>query len=236
MTLAVGRLTAAGSGRPLGSVFAVTRYLALTSLHGVRGESGRSVAALRVRCTWQSEASDATVHTWDEQIDVAVLRLSRPLPESLEPVPLTGDTASHDRFVALGAPAVLGELRLAAVNGLVILPDAQMPDGSPSIELFCFPAAVGMSLHGLSGAPVLTGSPERAVGLIRWNPQRIDQPDLAEGGIVYAAPARRILEIWPELSLTTDVPELVQRLTDRHRARDVASRRCRSSVACGPSC
>ena len=222
MTLAVGRLTATGSGRSLGSVFAVTRYLALTSLHSLRRESEHSVATLRVRCMWQSEASDATVQAWDEQIDVAVLRLSRPLPESLDPVPLTGDTASHDRFVALGAPDALSELHLAAVNGLVILPDAQMPDGSPGIELFCFPAAVGMSLHGLSGAPVLTGSPERAIGLIRWNPQRVDEPGLAEGGIVYAAPARRILEIWPELSPTTDVPELVQRLVDRHRARDPA--------------
>lgn len=222
MTLAVGRLTAAGSGRSLGSVFAVTRHVALTSFHCVRADSGRSVGTPRVRCTWQFGSSDATVQAWDEQIDVAVLRLSRPLPESLDPVSLTSDIASHDQFVAPGAPAALGELHMAAVNGLVILPDTRMSDGSPSIELFCFPAAAGLSLHGLSGAPVLTGSPERAAGLIRWNPQRADQPDLAEGGLVYATPARRILEIWPELSPVTDMRELVQHLADRHRARDVA--------------
>lgn len=221
MTLAVGRLTAVGSGRSLGSVFAVTRHLALTSFHCVRRDGGHPVAALRVRCIWQSGTSDALVQAWDEQIDVAVLRLSRPLPESLDPVVLTGDTASNDPFVAPGAPAALSELRVTAVNGFVIMPDAQMPDGSPGIELFCLPAAVGMSLHGLSGAPVLTGNPQKAVGLIRWNPQRADQPDLAEGGVVYAAPARRILEIWPELYPTPSVPELVQRLVDRHRARDV---------------
>jgi len=76
MTLAAGRLSAAGPGQHLGSVFAVTRHLALTSLHCLRDSRGASMIS-RVRCAWQHETSDATVQAWDESIDVAVLRLSR---------------------------------------------------------------------------------------------------------------------------------------------------------------
>ena len=97
----------------------------------------------RVRCAWPHETSDATLQAWDESIDVAVLRLSRTLPSSLDPVPLSGDVASNEPFVAQGAPAALDELDRAAVNGLVIEPNAQMPDGSPAIELLCFPAMAG---------------------------------------------------------------------------------------------
>lgn len=223
MTLAVGRLTPAGSRQPLGSVFAVTRYLALTAFHCVREDNGPALAVPRVRCAWRDSASDAYVQFWDERIDVAVLRLSRPLPESLDPVPLSGDVASHDSWIAQGAPAVLDELHVASVSGTVIAPDTPMPDGSPSIELYCDSAAAGLSLHGLSGAPVLIGRPQRAVGLIRWSPQRADLPELSAGGLVYAAPARRILEVWPELSPAANLTDLTRRLVKGQNAHDVAS-------------
>ena len=221
MTLAVGRLSAAGSGQHLGSVFAVTRRLALTSFHCVRDDTGVG-AISRVRCAWQYETSEATVRGWDERIDVAVLQLSRALPDSLDPVPLTGDVASNDQFVAPGAPAALSELHLAAVSGMVLLPDALMPDGSPAIELFCLQAMAGLSLHGLSGAPVLTGNLEKAVGLVRWNPPQVEHPELAKGALVFAAPARRILERWPELAPAANLPELVRHLADRRGDRHVA--------------
>ncbi|MBV9379527.1 MAG: trypsin-like peptidase domain-containing protein [Streptosporangiaceae bacterium] len=224
MTLALGRLSAVrlGKKRQLGSVFAVTRRLALTSFHCVRNDTTATVMP-HVLCEWQQgETSEATVQAWDERIDVALLRLSRALPDSFDPVPLTGDVASHDPFVAPGAPAALSELQLAAVSGTVLWPNASMPDGSPALELFCQQVRDGLSLHGLSGAPVLTGNMERAVGVIRWNPQQTDRPELAAGGLVYAAPAREVLKGWPNLTPPTNWPELVRRMTERWRASGAA--------------
>jgi SAM-dependent methyltransferase len=219
MSLAAGRLSAVGSGQHLGSVFAVTRHLALTSLHCLR-DGGGAPAISRVRCAWPHETSDATVQAWDESIDVALLRLSRMLPSTLDPIPLSGDVASNEPFVAQGAPATLRELDRAAVNGLVIEPNAQMPDGSPGIELLCFPAMAGMPLDGLSGAPVLTGSLKKAVGLIRWSPRQAEHPERSEGALAYAVPARQILERWPELAPDANLLELMRHLVDRRRRPD----------------
>jgi SAM-dependent methyltransferase len=224
MTLALGRLTSVKLGKKcqLGSVFAVTRRLALTSFHCVRDDANTTVLP-HVLCEWQQgETSEATVQAWDERLDVGLLRLSRALPDSLDPLPLTADVASHDPFVAPGAPAALRELQLAAVSGTVLWPSASMPDGSPGLELFCQQVRDGLSLHGLSGAPVLTGNMERAVGVIRWNPQQTEHPELAAGGLVYAAPAREVLKRWPDLAPKASWPELVRRLMEHRRASGAA--------------
>jgi SAM-dependent methyltransferase len=224
MTLALGRLSTLGPGKkvPLGSVFAVTRRFALTALHCVRADRTATVMT-HVLCEWQQgETSEATIQAWDERNDVALLRLSRAVPDSLDPVSLTGDVASNDQFVAPGAPSALSELQLAAVSGWVLWPNAPMPDGGTGIQLFCQQVEDGLSLHGLSGAPALTGNMECAVGVIRWNLPQVDRPELATGGLVYAAPAREVLKHWPELALAANWPELVRRLADRQRSRGVA--------------
>lgn len=223
MTLALGRLSTFGTRKkdPLGSVFAVTRRFALTALHCVRDDRTATVMS-RVLCEWQQgETSEATVQAWDERNDVALLRLSRALPDSLDPVSLTSDVAINDQFVARGAPSALSEVQLAAVSGWVLWLDAPMPD-STGIQLFCHQVADGLSLHGLSGAPVLTGNMESAIGVIRWNPQQDDHPELAKGGSVYAAPAKEVLTRWPQLAPAANWPELVRRLTDRRRRRGAA--------------
>jgi SAM-dependent methyltransferase len=144
------------------------------------------------------------------------------LPDSFDPVPLTSDVASNDPFVAPGAPVAMAELHLAAVSGMVIWPDAPMANGGNGISRVCWQVMAGLSLHGLSGAPALTGNMEKAVGVIRWNPPQAENQELARGAEVYAAPAGRILERWPELSLAANLPELVRQLADRRRARDTA--------------
>ncbi len=220
MTLAVGRLSADRSGRQLGSVFAVTRHLALTAFHCVHDDGTEPHILTRVRCAWRHGTSEAIVEAWDEKDDVALLRLSRTLPDSLDPVPLTSDVASHDPFVAPGAPAAMKELQLAAVSGMVIWPDAPMANGASGISLVCWQVMAGLSLHGLSGAPVLTGNMDKVVGVIRWNPPQAENQELARGAEVYAAPAGRILERWPELSPGANLPELVRRLAARPQARE----------------
>jgi len=199
MTLAVGRLITARPRQHLGTVFAVSRHLALTCFHCVQDLSTERGVTSGVRCLWSHETSDAVVEAWDEGSDVALLRLSRPLPTSVYPLCLKNDAASHDQFVAPGAPDAMTELKLSAVSGLVTWPDARMPDGSRGIELLCWQAIAGLSLHGLSGAPVLTGDRDGAIGMIRWNPQHAEHPELAAGATVYAVPADRILQLWPNL-------------------------------------
>jgi len=196
--------------------------LALTAFHCVHDDDFEPDVITRVRCAWQHGTSDAIVEAWDENDDVALLRLSRMLPDSLDPVPLTSDVASHDPFVAPGAPAAMPELHLAAVSGMVMWPDAPMPNGASGISLVCWQVMAGLSLHGLSGAPVLKGNMEKAVGVIRWNPPQAENQELARGAEVYAAPAGRILERWPELSPSANLSELVRQLADRRRARDTA--------------
>ncbi len=223
MTPAAGRLSVPGSPHRGGSVFAVTRQLALTCFHCVRDARTKRGVISRVRCMWRDEISDAIVQDWAEADDVALLRLGRALPDSLDPIPLSSDVASNEPFVALGASEALSELPLAAVNGWVIDPNAQMPDGKHGIQLLCLPAVAGMPLYGFSGAPVLTGNQEKAVGVIRWNPPQAEHPERAEGAMAYAVPARRVIELWPELAPVVNMQKLLQRLADRGRLRDAHS-------------
>jgi N-6 DNA Methylase len=220
MTLAVGRLADADSGRPLGTVFAVTRRLALTAFHCISGRA--DVSTTRALCIWPTGKSDASVLDGDELNDVALLRLTQTLPRALDTVPLSADVAVHERFVAPGAPGELIELPVVAMSGEITWPDGRLPDGARAIQLVCTESAAGLSLHGLSGAPVLTGEPSKAVGLIRWNPPSADNPYLAAGSIVYASPAALIIQRWPELPQSEDLGALISRLTDRSSARDPA--------------
>ena len=222
MTLAIGRLQAAGSGKELGTAFAVTSRLALTALHNVGNRHTGVITVPQVRCVWPEGASDATVQDVDTVNDVALLRLSPALPNSLDPVPLSADVVANDQFVARGAPGELRELDLFTVSGLVIASDASMPDGARGIELLCWSAMAGLPLHGMSGAPVLTGNPQKAIGLLRWNPQQIERPELAIGGAVYAASAARSLERWPQLAEAANLADLLRRLVHPSSGRDPA--------------
>ena len=59
MNLAVGRLVEPQSRRALGTVFAVTRTLALTAFHCVGDQN--EIFAKRVLCIWPTATSAATV-------------------------------------------------------------------------------------------------------------------------------------------------------------------------------
>lgn len=220
MTLAIGRLVDGDSGRRLGTVFAVTRRLVLTASHCV--SDGNEILTRRLQCSWPVGSNDASFMERDEANDVALLSLDRTLSRELDPVPLSADVTSHDRFVAPGAPEELAELPLVAMSGEIIWSEGVLPSGVRGIQLVCTESVAGLSLHGLSGAPVLTGKPQKAVGLIRWNPPREGNPDLAAGAIVYAAPVARILQCWPKIAEGVGLTDVVRRLTDRSHPRAVA--------------
>jgi SAM-dependent methyltransferase len=205
-----------GTKKFLGTAFAVTHRLALTAFHCVGDPDG--IRAARVRCVWLAgsltNVSDASVVDYDETNDVALLRLDRALPRGLDPIPLTADIGSRIRFTAPGALDELPELPLVAMSGEIVWPEGRLPRGADAIQLTCTQSAAGLPLHGLSGAPVLTGKPQQAIGLVRWNPPRADNPALASGSIVYAAPASLMMQRWPQLIAGTDLSDLVSRLVD----------------------
>jgi N-6 DNA Methylase len=204
MMLAIGRLAAAESDTELGTVFAVTDRLALTAFHCVGDRRSGSISRRRVRCKWGASVSYAAVQDGDHFNDVVLLRLERGLPSELAPVPLVREVDAHTPFVAPGAPAEIQGMPLYAASGEISWPYGHLDDESPVIQLHCPNSAAGLSLHGLSGAPVLVGNPLRAVGVIRWNPPRADQPRLAAGATVVATPITEVLRQWPALDLGAD--------------------------------
>jgi tetratricopeptide (TPR) repeat protein len=86
------------------------------------------------------------------------------------------------------------------ITGNVSEPDTAL-DGAPVLQLYADQSAAGLSLHGMSGAPILVGTSEAeaAIGLVRWNPPRESDRSLAVGGILYACPIKAVIERRPEL-------------------------------------
>lgn len=228
MTLAVGRLSDAISGRVLGTVFAVTSRLALTALHCVGDRETGVIQFRRVLCKWDGGLNHAEVQDADPPNDVALLRLAQVLPDGLEPIRLAPDVSAHTPFVSPGAATAVRGVFTYAASGEVVWPAARLDSGVIAVQLACRDAAAGLSLHGLSGAPVLVGKTMKSVGVVRWNSPRDDRPDLASGASVFAAPSDAILRKWPKLDSADGaqkayVKALLRRLSNHAQKRDAAS-------------
>jgi hypothetical protein len=94
--------------------------------------------------------------------------------------------AAGGAYRALGYPVSLGELDLASITGTIGGTETTIFDGIPAIQLYSNESAAGLALGGMSGAAVLAGDPEAAIGVIRWNPPSEDDPTKGKAGIVYA--------------------------------------------------
>jgi tetratricopeptide (TPR) repeat protein len=210
MTLAIARIWEGRQGerrRLLGTGFAVGSDLGLTAFHCVGDRATGQVSRSKV---WFGFANgvelEAEYEGGDPRADFAVIRFVNPLPDGFLPVPLATSAAEHSPFRSLGYPSVLsntGMLDIVPISGLVTNSQGSLRDGTSVILLQCAEAAAteGLQLHGMSGAPVLTGTPEAAVALIRWNPESADDPRrLAVGGIVCACPMRSVLEKFSALA------------------------------------
>jgi SAM-dependent methyltransferase len=222
VTLAIGRLTTL-DGAHRGTVFAVTDRLALTTFHGVGSRETGKIALRRLRCEWDGYVSDAVVHDGDPHLDVAVLRLDRSLPAGLEPIQLTSHGAEHMPFTAPGAPKAVPEISGFTVSGEITSLTGKM-DGAPLIQLLSWQSAGKLPLAGFSGAPVLVGQPQRALGVIRYNSPRPDQPELATGATVFATPVADIMRRWPFLPSAdsddvTSLRSLLRNLANRDQTR-----------------
>ncbi|KAB8183913.1 N-6 DNA methylase [Nonomuraea phyllanthi] len=220
MSLAVGRLYDTVSDQELGTVFAVTKSLALTAFHCVGNRHTGKVEVQRLMCVWGTAETMATVSDADHINDVALLALTQALPSSLDPISLSVDIHEHEQYVAPGAPKAVKGAFLYAASGAIVWRASRLDDGAEALQLSCRDSTAGLSLHGLSGAPVLVGHPMRAAGLIMRNQPRDDRPDLATGATIYAAPAHRILAKWPQLhDHPVDISIIIKRLASRRATR-----------------
>jgi Trypsin-like peptidase domain/Eco57I restriction-modification methylase len=231
VTLAVGRLVDSDTGAELGTVFAVTGQLALTTFHCVGDRDSGRVRSPQVRCEWPGGTSSAFVDESDCRNDIALLRLDRQLPPGLDPVPLARGVTEHARFAARGYPAAVPGVSPFTVSGEIVSISGSLA-GKRALQLRCHEPAAGLSMHGMSGAPVLVGQPQRAVGILRWNPPSTERPELAMGGTALATPSSAVLDRWPQLGPArpadaADLGRIVRRLAQRRRGRSAAEIRAR---------
>jgi tetratricopeptide (TPR) repeat protein len=205
MNMAIAKIFATDRGgerNVLGTAFAISSELGLTAYHCIGDRVGAQVKERRVRLSFvNGESLDAEYADGDPEADFALLRFLSPLPETSTRIPIALDAFANARFRCPGYPAGVPRPSIVTITGSVSEPDAGL-ESARVLQLFADQSAAGLSLHGMSGAPILVGMPEAAIGLVRWNPQRQDDRALAVGGMVYACPIKTIVERCPELGPT----------------------------------
>lgn len=195
----------------VGTAFAISRGFALTAFHVIgdrqNGKLGTSPLKLRfwrLRDNQRYEPYECGVtrRDGDARFDIAILRLEQPLPEDLEPIPLTTEVEAQEKFVSAGHPAIEQDTDVSYISGHIVALQTSI-FRVPAIQLFANEAGAEMPLGGMSGAPVLVGSGAKraAVGLIRWNPTRLENPNLSIGGTVFACPVGAIVQGLEELGV-----------------------------------
>ena len=202
MSLAIGQLWDQSKSKSLGTAFAISKDKALTAFHCVgdneTGDINHPEVILRFLHDLEiiAEFSDGST-----KLDYAILKLERPLPTAYDPIPLLTEAKPLDDFRCLGYPAhsAVSKMDITPIIGKVTDIEGSIHGGAPAVALESSTAANDLPLHGMSGAPVLVGTPEAAIGLIRWNPQRPRGQYLSLSGIVYACPTRSIVEAHSEL-------------------------------------
>ncbi|MGC5661672.1 TIR domain-containing protein [Micromonospora sp. WMMD723] len=179
----------------VGSTFAISDSIALTAFHCIGDRDSGTVKNQRVGIWFHDRFLYANVVDRLPGIDVAVLEIEEDLPDTLTPVSVASATPVPSKFTTIGWPASRPfSSHYLAISGEIVNAACKIFDDAPALQLYCVQAQT-LSLHGYSGAPVLVGGNElAATGLIRWNPQQPEAPDLAIGGTVYATPISAILK------------------------------------------
>mgnify|MGYP002620229184 CR=1 FL=1 len=201
MALAIGRLLDQSGNVHLGTGFVISTSRALTAFHCIGEHGSGAVVYQHVTLAFPTGHRVAATFAYGDPVtDYAVLLVVSELPADLKPVPLLTRGVPHEPFRAAGFPGSVEGPDITYIGGRLTAAESSIFGGVPAIQLFCDEGAHGLSLNGMSGAPVLVRDPEAAVGLVRWNPPRADAPQLGVGGIVFAAPANLIVESHPELA------------------------------------
>lgn len=133
----------------------------------------------------QPTPQQATVESFDDQADWAILRLQTSTRDRLC-LPAAAQATADTRWLAFGYPDSAGKHGIV-LAGSVRDPRGKDDQGILAMQLFCEEAAAarGAVLGGASGSPVLSGG--RLIGHVRRvNP---DESDRSQLGLVYGCPA-----------------------------------------------
>ena len=216
---AVGRLDDS-AGHPLGTWFAVADSWALTAFHCV-GDRHADPPVLRhpeVRLAVGSQVLQAAVTEYDFWLDIALLKLSSPLPSGFAPVSLSSEVVVGGRFEAFGYPQAAEDPEVEGwpVGGSVISVLMRLRDGAPVIAVVVDGLDHELPLQGISGAPVLAGQgPQQAVAVIRYNVLADNETAVALGNTLFATPVAAIAKRFLQLQPFVAVPEDEQRRREK---------------------
>ncbi|MBI4319940.1 MAG: trypsin-like peptidase domain-containing protein [Chloroflexi bacterium] len=178
MTRAIAKVFSSVGDTFLGTAFAISQTQGLTAFHCIGKRKTGEVQQQEVRLKFaDGRKLGARYGGGDYVADFALFIFLETLPDGLTPIPVAEDAFYCERFHSPGYPMGMAQVGMVTVTGDVAEPEAVF-EGVPAIQLFCREEAAGLSLRGLSGAPVLVtaGQVEAAVGLVRWNPPRQDHP------------------------------------------------------------
>ena len=190
---------------PRGTGFAISPDLALTAFHCIGNRSSGEIQFTKVRFQFRNDiALEAEYIAGNPKADFALLRFSTPLPSDLRPIGLASGVIERSQYRAIGFPVGYGGENgpdRFTVQGTVTDSKARFNDGSPALQLLCLESLAELSLHGLSGAPVLvvTRQGESAIGLVRWNHPRDSDDRFATGATMFACPIATIVEQVPDI-------------------------------------
>jgi tetratricopeptide (TPR) repeat protein len=211
VTRAIARLLDAGvAPHHLGTAFCVSSRHAVTAFHCVGRREDATVFASNVKLDFGLDSGNLSIEAiyedGDPRADFALLTLRETLPSGLEPISLTERVERRQQFVSYGFPVDADKWQgVIPVPGYVTDPQKTLADGTPVLSLHI--DAERLSLHGLSGGPVLIGDRDTAAGLVSTSQD--DEDYLPVGSIVYACPTSLILARCPllQLRVTDSTPD-----------------------------
>lgn len=186
----------------LGTAFAVSKYLAITAYHCLKGEDGGPMRR-NVMLSWMGGPliSNAEFVSGDEILDYALLEIRPRIMDAYDLRPLhVSRRWLPDNFECKieGFPKSLRTVApFHRAFGNVYKHDSNFSAGTPAVQLRCQEVGDGFDISGMSGAPVIVGS-DLALGLILASPSVPgDRNSVMPGGIVFACSIAVIAEQRP---------------------------------------
>jgi hypothetical protein len=199
----------------VGTAFAIDRCTAVTAWHCLRDRQNPKLAlqSTELRFLNGTELTAAYEHG-DSLEDWAILRLSVPLPDTLEPIPLRREIEAWEDCRCLGFPAstlLPGELGylpiLATVSG------ETTREGARRIVINAREVGTGLNPAGMSGGPVIPRSgATQAVGIL--SRLLLDDEGMRVGGVLFACPSH-LLADKPALAYEAPEEEILEPTIDR---------------------
>ena len=221
------------TGTPIGTAFAVSPHLVLTASHLIthkKSEPDFMNGVLKVAFD-SLPPRKASIVTQDQPADVALLRLSKPLPRGQFPwflIPPERLDQCAVSWVAVGYPKMLGGNPLKVSGQIAPLGLVRIPsEALPSMQLNCVENAHGIDLMQFSGSPVIWVDERGRLHLLGLFCRQLKLPSGASGrpktsGVVFASPISHIASVLRavipgglhSLALDEDVSNLLEMAED----------------------